>query len=44
MKNWSLHRGLAGLLAFIAVASAGLPASAPNEKPDALLSAMQDEM
>ncbi len=44
MKNWFLHRGLAGLLAFIAVASAGLPASAPNEKPDALLSAMQDEM
>ena len=44
MKNWFLHRGLAGLLAFIAVASAGLPASAPNEKPDVLLSAMQDEL
>ena len=43
MKNRYVHRGLGCLLAFAAIASAGAPAN-PSEKPDVLLTTMQEEM
>lgn len=44
MRNRYLHRGLGGLLLLVAAASAGAPAAPANEKPDVLLSTMQEEM
>jgi p-aminobenzoyl-glutamate transporter AbgT len=44
MKKWHLHHGLGCLLVCIAAASAGSQASSANEKPDPLLSTMQQEM